>query len=231
MVAPHQLRGSSREPQGQGQGLPALPPLVGGVASRNPGWRPCCSALHHLMSRQQSYDVLLLLLMLELLLQAGLNTGTVIQCVSFKLGASWDAAQTSQQERPPGEVSGVGLAGCPVLVGWPDTQRRSREATTTECLQLYSRTWTGSWSASTLVTEVPSPAPRGGTDPAPYRCGISDLWPTGSGGDVMPAPMPGSRPPGQYSAQVLPRAPHELPAHRYLRCGLRRLLEGPPGLP
>uniref|UniRef100_A0A8C0N4T2 Modulator of VRAC current 1 n=1 Tax=Canis lupus familiaris TaxID=9615 RepID=A0A8C0N4T2_CANLF len=54
---------------------------------------------------KQSYDVLLLLLMLELLLQAGLNTGTVIQCVSFKLGASWDAAQTSQQERPPGEVS------------------------------------------------------------------------------------------------------------------------------
>uniref|UniRef100_A0A452RE09 Modulator of VRAC current 1 n=1 Tax=Ursus americanus TaxID=9643 RepID=A0A452RE09_URSAM len=53
---------------------------------------------------KQSYDVLLLLLMLELLLQAGLNTGTVIQCVSFKLGASWDAAPTGQQERPAGEV-------------------------------------------------------------------------------------------------------------------------------
>ncbi|GAB5574379.1 membrane protein MLC1 isoform X1 [Prionailurus iriomotensis] len=52
---------------------------------------------------KQSYDVLRLLLMLQLLLQAGLNTGTVIQCVSFKLGASWDAAQTGQQERPAGE--------------------------------------------------------------------------------------------------------------------------------
>uniref|UniRef100_A0A8I3N5W0 Modulator of VRAC current 1 n=2 Tax=Canis lupus familiaris TaxID=9615 RepID=A0A8I3N5W0_CANLF len=58
---------------------------------------------------KQSYDVLLLLLMLELLLQAGLNTGTVIQCVSFKLGASWDAAQTSQQERPPGEEPTEGV--------------------------------------------------------------------------------------------------------------------------
>ncbi|XP_034500138.1 membrane protein MLC1 isoform X3 [Ailuropoda melanoleuca] len=53
---------------------------------------------------KQSYDVLHLLLMLELLLQAGLNTGTVIQCVSFKLGASWGAAPTGQQERPAGEV-------------------------------------------------------------------------------------------------------------------------------
>ncbi|XP_060512033.1 membrane protein MLC1 isoform X3 [Panthera onca] len=53
---------------------------------------------------KQSYDVLRLLLMLQLLLQAGLNTGTVIQCVSFKLGASWDAAQTGQQERPAGEA-------------------------------------------------------------------------------------------------------------------------------
>ncbi|EPY84852.1 hypothetical protein CB1_000437003 [Camelus ferus] len=33
---------------------------------------------------KQSYDVLLLLLLLELLLQASLNTGTVLQCVRFK---------------------------------------------------------------------------------------------------------------------------------------------------
>jgi len=56
-------------------------------------------------SRQQPYDVLPLLLMLELLLQAGLNTGTVVQCVRFKLGASWDATHTGRQERPGGEVS------------------------------------------------------------------------------------------------------------------------------
>lgn len=54
---------------------------------------------------KQSHDVLLLLLMLELLLQAGLNTATVIQCVNFKVGAAWDAAQTGQQERPAGEVA------------------------------------------------------------------------------------------------------------------------------
>ncbi|XP_044633338.1 membrane protein MLC1 isoform X1 [Equus asinus] len=54
---------------------------------------------------KQSYDVLLLLLMLELLLQASLNTGTVLQCVSFKVGASWDATQPGQQECPSGEVS------------------------------------------------------------------------------------------------------------------------------
>ncbi|KAM9072311.1 membrane protein MLC1 [Megaptera novaeangliae] len=52
-----------------------------------------------------SYDALLLLLMLELLLQAGLNTATVIQCVRFKAGASWDAAQTGPQGRPAGEVA------------------------------------------------------------------------------------------------------------------------------
>ncbi|XP_032272182.1 membrane protein MLC1 isoform X3 [Phoca vitulina] len=54
---------------------------------------------------EQPYDVLPLLLMLELLLQAGLNTGTVVQCVRFKLGASWDATHTGRQERPGGEVS------------------------------------------------------------------------------------------------------------------------------
>ncbi|XP_035969656.1 membrane protein MLC1 isoform X2 [Halichoerus grypus] len=53
----------------------------------------------------EPYDVLPLLLMLELLLQAGLNTGTVVQCVRFKLGASWDATHTGRQERPGGEVS------------------------------------------------------------------------------------------------------------------------------
>ena len=75
------------------------------------------------------------------------------------------------------------------------------------------------------------PQPLMGAPTQLPTCGISDLWPTGSGSDVMPAPVPGSRQPGQYSAQVLPRVPHELPAHRYLHCGLRRLLEGPPGLP
>ncbi|XP_072829857.1 membrane protein MLC1 isoform X4 [Vicugna pacos] len=54
---------------------------------------------------KQSYDVLLLLLLLELLLQASLNTGTVLQCVRFKVGASWDPAPAGQQERPAGEVS------------------------------------------------------------------------------------------------------------------------------
>ncbi|KAB1269879.1 Membrane protein MLC1 [Camelus dromedarius] len=53
----------------------------------------------------KSYDVLLLLLLLELLLQASLNTGTVLQCVRFKVGASWDPAPAGQQERPAGEVS------------------------------------------------------------------------------------------------------------------------------
>ncbi|XP_028724971.1 membrane protein MLC1 isoform X2 [Peromyscus leucopus] len=57
----------------------------------------------------KSYDVLLLLLLLVLLLQGGLNTGTAIQCVSFKVNArlqaaSWDA-QTCPQERPAGEVA------------------------------------------------------------------------------------------------------------------------------
>lgn len=54
---------------------------------------------------KHSYDVLLLLLLLELLLQASLHTGTVIQCVSFKVGASWDTAQMGLQERPAGQVA------------------------------------------------------------------------------------------------------------------------------
>ncbi|XP_032122193.1 membrane protein MLC1 isoform X1 [Sapajus apella] len=54
-----------------------------------------------------SYDVLLLLLLLVLLLQAGLNTGTAIQCVLFKVstrlqGASWDTP-SCPQERLAGE--------------------------------------------------------------------------------------------------------------------------------
>ncbi|XP_003783141.1 membrane protein MLC1 [Otolemur garnettii] len=58
---------------------------------------------------KQSYDLLLLLLMLLLLLQASLNTGTAIQCVSFKIsarlqGACWDA-QTGPQEHLAGEVA------------------------------------------------------------------------------------------------------------------------------
>ncbi|XP_038199491.1 membrane protein MLC1 isoform X5 [Arvicola amphibius] len=57
----------------------------------------------------KSYDVLLLLLLLVLLLQGGLNTGTAIQCVSFKVSArlqaaSWDT-QTCAHERPAGEVA------------------------------------------------------------------------------------------------------------------------------
>ncbi|XP_036904993.1 membrane protein MLC1 [Sturnira hondurensis] len=45
----------------------------------------------------KSHDVLLLLLMLELLLQAGLHTGTVIQCAGFKAA--------SPQERPAAQVA------------------------------------------------------------------------------------------------------------------------------
>ncbi|XP_042553990.1 membrane protein MLC1 isoform X1 [Dipodomys spectabilis] len=57
----------------------------------------------------KAYDLLLLLLLLVLLLQGGLNTGTAIQCVSFKVsarmqGTSWEA-QTSLQDRPAGEVA------------------------------------------------------------------------------------------------------------------------------
>ncbi|KAI5942899.1 Membrane protein MLC1 [Manis javanica] len=49
-------------------------------------------------------DALGLLLMFELLLQAGLNTGTVIQCAGFKAGAH-GAAHTGPRERPVGEVA------------------------------------------------------------------------------------------------------------------------------
>ncbi|XP_021114426.1 membrane protein MLC1 isoform X2 [Heterocephalus glaber] len=56
-----------------------------------------------------AYDVLLLLLLLVLLLQGGLNTGTAVLCVSFKVstrlqGASWEAP-AALQEHPTGEVA------------------------------------------------------------------------------------------------------------------------------
>ncbi|XP_048355590.1 membrane protein MLC1 isoform X1 [Sphaerodactylus townsendi] len=59
---------------------------------------------------KQSYDVLLLLLMLMLLIQAFLTTGTVIQCVSFKAkmkmcDSLWTIPQISKQEYKTTEVS------------------------------------------------------------------------------------------------------------------------------
>ncbi|XP_048355591.1 membrane protein MLC1 isoform X2 [Sphaerodactylus townsendi] len=58
----------------------------------------------------KSYDVLLLLLMLMLLIQAFLTTGTVIQCVSFKAkmkmcDSLWTIPQISKQEYKTTEVS------------------------------------------------------------------------------------------------------------------------------
>ncbi|XP_006888085.1 PREDICTED: membrane protein MLC1 [Elephantulus edwardii] len=59
---------------------------------------------------KQAYDVLLLLLLLVLLLQACLTTGTVVQCVRFKVqcrlqDAPWDSVQASRPEPPAGEVA------------------------------------------------------------------------------------------------------------------------------
>ncbi|XP_044533662.1 membrane protein MLC1 isoform X4 [Gracilinanus agilis] len=59
---------------------------------------------------KQSYDVLLLLLMLMLLIQAFLTTGTVIQCISFKIkmkqhDSSWATSQMNKQDYKTGEVS------------------------------------------------------------------------------------------------------------------------------
>ncbi|XP_037371101.1 membrane protein MLC1 isoform X5 [Talpa occidentalis] len=59
-------------------------------------------------SIKQSQDVLLLLLLLELLLQAGLNTATAIQCVHFKVGTAWGAPPADTQERPAGQLPGQG---------------------------------------------------------------------------------------------------------------------------
>ncbi|NXV30332.1 MLC1 protein, partial [Rissa tridactyla] len=59
---------------------------------------------------KQSYDVLLLLLMLMLLIQACLTIGTVIQCVNYKTkmklyDSSWTASQIKKQEYRTTEVS------------------------------------------------------------------------------------------------------------------------------
>ncbi|XP_065512063.1 membrane protein MLC1 isoform X5 [Caloenas nicobarica] len=59
---------------------------------------------------KQSYDVLLLLLMLMLLIQACLTIGTVIQCVNYKTkmklhDLSWTASQVKKQEYRTPEVS------------------------------------------------------------------------------------------------------------------------------
>ncbi|XP_065705111.1 membrane protein MLC1 [Patagioenas fasciata] len=59
---------------------------------------------------KQSYDVLLLLLMLMLLIQACLTLGTVIQCVNYKTkmklqDLSWTASQVKKQEYRTPEVS------------------------------------------------------------------------------------------------------------------------------
>uniref|UniRef100_A0A8B9U5Z7 Modulator of VRAC current 1 n=1 Tax=Anas zonorhyncha TaxID=75864 RepID=A0A8B9U5Z7_9AVES len=59
---------------------------------------------------KQSYDVLLLLLMLMLLIQACLTIGTVIQCVNYKTkmklqDLSWEESQVKKQEYRTTEVS------------------------------------------------------------------------------------------------------------------------------
>lgn len=114
--------------------------------------------------------MLLLLLLLALLLQAGLNTGTVIQCVSFKLAASWDTAQAGPPERPAGEVSGrgdrPGWWGGSVLTSVPEKML---------CTEL-TQTWTGSCSGPTRVVGV-LPRTLSGVPAHPDRCGVSDLWP------------------------------------------------------
>lgn len=58
---------------------------------------------------QQSYDVLLLLLMLMLLIQACLTIGTVIQCVNYKTkmklqDSAWTPSQVKKQEYRTTEV-------------------------------------------------------------------------------------------------------------------------------
>ncbi|XP_062347002.1 membrane protein MLC1 isoform X2 [Cinclus cinclus] len=59
---------------------------------------------------KQSYDVLLLLLMLMLLIQACLTIGTVIQCVNYKTkmklqDSAWTPSQVKKQEYRTAEVS------------------------------------------------------------------------------------------------------------------------------
>ncbi|KAM6288245.1 membrane protein MLC1 isoform 4-T4 [Spheniscus humboldti] len=65
---------------------------------------------NHPPAVKQSYDVLLLLLMLMLLIQACLTIGTVIQCVNYKTkmklhDSSWTASQVKKQEYRTTEVS------------------------------------------------------------------------------------------------------------------------------
>ncbi|XP_066214830.1 membrane protein MLC1 isoform X1 [Saccopteryx leptura] len=50
---------------------------------------------------KQSYDVLLLMLMLELLLQASLHMGTVIQCASFKVASPQERPVAAEVARSP----------------------------------------------------------------------------------------------------------------------------------
>lgn len=92
-----------------------------------------------------------LLLLLALLLQAGLNTGTVMQCVRFKLAASWDTVQAGPPERPAGEVSGRGARpgwwGGSVLTSVPEKVL---------CTEL-TQTRTGSCSGPTQVAGVLPP--------------------------------------------------------------------------
>ncbi|KAM6214693.1 membrane protein MLC1 isoform 5-T5 [Rhynchocyon petersi] len=59
---------------------------------------------------KQAYDVLLLLLLLVLLLQACLTTGTVVQCVRFKVhtrlqDVPWDSVQAGRPAPQVGEVA------------------------------------------------------------------------------------------------------------------------------
>ncbi|XP_055963082.1 membrane protein MLC1 isoform X2 [Sorex fumeus] len=53
----------------------------------------------------KSHDVVLMLLLLELLLQAALNTCTVIHCVRFKVSSAGSALHPGPQEHPTGEVA------------------------------------------------------------------------------------------------------------------------------
>lgn len=55
------------------------------------------------LSHQQSYDVLLLLLLLELVLQASLHTATVVQCARFT-GARPQERPAEVSPSPAGET-------------------------------------------------------------------------------------------------------------------------------
>ncbi|XP_053109378.1 membrane protein MLC1 isoform X2 [Hemicordylus capensis] len=73
----------------------------------------------------KSYDVLLLLLMLMLLIQAFLTTGTVIQCVSFKAkmkmhDSLWGVPQMNKQEYKTTDFQSVHRSGTwlDILIKW-----------------------------------------------------------------------------------------------------------------